>query len=47
MLVPTFVVNVVADNIPVILNDVSFGIVKVGVNVKPSNLTNSFIFLNP
>ena len=45
MLVPTFVVNVVVDNIPVTLNDVSFGIVKVGLNTKPSNLTNSFMFL--
>ena len=45
MLVPTFVVNVVVDNIPVTLNEVSFGIVKVGLNTNPSNLTNSFMFL--
>ena len=47
MLVPTLVVNVVADNMPVTLNDLSFGMVYVGLNVKPSNLTNSLIFLNP
>ena len=47
MLVPTFVVNVVADNIPVTLNDVVVEILNVGLNVKPFNLTNSFIFLNP
>ena len=47
MLVPTFVVNVVADNIPVTLNDVVLDILKVGLNVKPLNLTNSLIFLNP
>ena len=47
MLVPTFVVNVVVDNIPVTLKLLSFGILKAGVNDKPSNLTNSFIFLNP
>ena len=42
-----FVVNVVADNIPVTLNDVVVGILRVGLNVKPLNLTNSLIFLNP
>ena len=46
VLVPTLVVNVVADNMPVTLNDLSFGMVNVGLNVKPSNLTNSLIFLN-
>ena len=47
MLTPTFVVNVVADNIPVTLKGSVLDIVKLGVNVSPSSLTNSFIFLNP
>ena len=47
MLAPILTVNVVADNIPVIPNDKSSAIVKEGVKFKPSNLTNSLIFLNP
>ena len=43
MLVPTFTENVLADAIPVIPNDVLIPIARVGVNVKPSSLANSFI----
>ena len=42
-LVPTFTENVLADAIPVIPNDVLTPIARLGVNVKPSNLANSFI----
>jgi hypothetical protein len=48
VLIPIFVVNVVADNIPVTLNEVVVDILRVGgLNVRPLNLTNSLIFLNP
>ena len=43
LLVPTFTEKVLADAIPVIPNDVLIPIARLGVNVKPSNLTNSFI----
>ena len=46
MLVPTLLVNVFADIIPVTLNEVVVDILKVGLNVKPLNLTNSLIVLN-
>ena len=47
LLAPIFVVNVVADSIPVTLKGSVLDIVKLGVNESPSNLTNSLIFLNP
>jgi len=45
VLVPTFVVNVVVDKIPVTLKSLLFGIDNDGVNDNPSNLINSLIFL--
>ena len=45
VLEPKLIVKVVDDKIPVKPKDLSFAIERLGLNVNPSNLTNSLILL--